>query len=249
MNSSFYAAAVSASQQQERLNVHGNNIANVNTFGYKAEKPAFTQLMYRMVDGIDDSLLPTGVGSRLDSAETNFRQEGLRETRMPYDYAIYGNGFFALMDPDTGDYSYTRDGSFAPALFRTAAQGGGNQVESRWYLSDGLGRYVMGQDGRPIEIQNPGQTPEIGESLDVGVFDFINYNGMQHLGDGRFVPVEKNGQVQRSNAQVIQGYIEASNTDLADELAKVIETQRAFSYMLRMVTTSDEIETTVNSLR
>jgi len=69
------------------------------------------------------------------------------------------------------------------------------------------------------------------------------------VGDNRFQPVDKNGQVMLGEGKVIQGVLEASGTDLAYELAKVIESQRSFSYMLRMVTTSDEIETTVNNLR
>ncbi len=238
MNCSFYTAAVGAANQQERLDVHGNNIANINTFGFKAGKPSFTQLMYGMVDGIDGEELPRGTGSRMDAADTDFRPTNLHETGLAYDYAIEGWGFFALLDPSTGNYTYTRDGSFTVSQF-----------QGEWYLTDGVGRLVMGQDGRPIEIENPDVTQPVGKPLNVGIFDFINYNGMKYQGDNRFNPVDKNGQVRRGTGKLIQGYLEDSNADLANEFAKVIETQRSFTYMLKMVATSDEIETTVNSLR
>ncbi|MPM75646.1 Flagellar hook protein FlgE [bioreactor metagenome] len=83
----------------------------------------------------------------------------------------------------------------------------------------------------------------------VGVFDFVNTDGMLRMGDNRYIPVEKNGQVRFGTGTVRQGVLEASNADLAEQMTKVIEAQRSFSYNLRMVTVSDEIETTVNNLR
>ncbi len=72
---------------------------------------------------------------------------------------------------------------------------------------------------------------------------------MLSVGDNRFVPVEKNGQVQLGTGKLVQKHIQASNTDLATELVGVIEAQRSFTYALKMVQTSDEITTTVNNLR
>ena len=243
MNISFYTAAVGAQMQQERLDVHGNNVANVNTYGFRARIPAFSSLMTYNVRGINEDVV-TGVGSKLEDAETDFRGTALKGTDRPLDFAINGDGFFALVDPGTGDISYTRDGSFTMSDFID------EDGETRWYLSDGLGRFVLGMDGRRIELTGEEDTGGIGEfDLDVGVFDFINHNGMLHIGDNRMIPVEKNGQVMLGSGVAVPGYLEMSNTDLAYEIAKVIESQRSFQYMLRMVTTSDEIETTVNNLR
>ncbi len=243
MNVSFYTAAVGAAEQQDRLDVHGNNIANVNTFGFRAGKPTFTQLMYSEVQGIEGDL-PCGTGSRLDAADTDFRGSGLHETGLEYDYAIQGHGFFCLLDPATGEYSYTRDGSFTAAHF-------GNV----WYLSDGNGRQVLDQspdgnpiNGRPIEV-NVSQVNAPGNPLNVGIYDFINYNGMRYLGDNRFLNIDKNGQPVQGMGTLVQGYVEKSNADFANEITKVIETQRSFTYMIKMIITSDEIETTVNQLR
>lgn len=243
MNLSFYTAAVGVEQQQVRLDVHANNISNVNTNGYRAKVPVFTALMTDVIDGIDGEELRRGVGSRMDAATTNFATEALSETGRALDYAIEGNGFFALWDPTTGEYTYTRDGSFTKSQFMMGTTDANGDLESHWYLSDGLGRFVVGQDGRLIEVTN-----DI-DKLPVGIFDFINYDGMDNSSENTFTPVEKNGQVLLGSGKLLQGYIEVSNTDLATEFVKVIETQRAFTYMTKMIQTSDEIETTVNSLR
>ena len=102
MLQAFYTATVGAQQQMERMGVQGNNMANANTFGFRAEKPAFEALMYRMVDGIDGQQLPKGSGTRMVSTITDFRSAALEETGRKQDYAIVGDGFFALYDPDTG---------------------------------------------------------------------------------------------------------------------------------------------------
>ena len=124
MLQAFYTATVGAQQQMERMGVQGNNMANANTFGFRAEKPAFEALMYRMVDGIDGQQLPKGSGTRMVSTITDFRSAALEETGRKQDYAIVGDGFFALYDPDTGEISYTRDGSFALSSFQQTKEDG-----------------------------------------------------------------------------------------------------------------------------
>ncbi len=249
MNQSFYTASVGAWQQQERLNVHGNNIANVNNYGFKAKKPYFAQLMYDNILGAQADELPRGTGMIMIGADTDFSSNGFADTGLDLDYAIEGHGFFALWDPASGEYSYTRDGSFTKSQFfvQGAAdpETGEATQEERWYLSDGDGHFVMGRDGRLIEVTEENAKTE----LPIGIFDFVNTNGMLNVGRNRFVPVDKNGQLQMGQGKLIQGYLERSNTDLANEMVKVIESQRSFTYALKMIQTSDEIETTVNGLR
>lgn len=242
MNLSFYTAAVGAWQQQERLNVHGNNIANVNNYGFKAKRPVFSDLMYDFfVENGEGDQLARGSGAYMVSADTDFSSRGLAETGRAMDYAIDGDGFFALWDPATGDYSYTRDGSFTMSEYMVRNEEGG--FDTKWYLSDGFGKFVMGVNGRLVEVTD--QEAE----LPVGIFDFVNTNGMLNLGDNRFSPIEKNGQLRLGEGKLVQKYLENSNVDLANELSKVIESQRSFTYALKMIQTSDEIETTVNGLR
>lgn len=241
MNMSFYTAALGAKQQQQRMNVQANNIANVNTFGYKAKKPSFSALMYSTVGGIDGAELPKGTGTRMIMAGTDFREGATRDTGRSLDYAILGRGFFALVDPTTQEISYTRDGSFTMSQFQRPNMDG--EMETVYMLGDGDGRFVLSDEGRTIEISDP-DAPQ-----PVGVFDFVNTDGMLHAGANRFVPVGKNGQVRYGEGTARQGVLEASNTDLADELTKVIEAQRSYGYALKMVQTSDEVESTINGLR
>ena len=262
MNISFYTATTGAIQQQDRLDVHANNIANVNNYGFRAKQPSFSQLMTGPVTGIEGDLM-RGVGSRMEDAATDFRQAGLTGTERKLDYAIEGEGFFGLLDPRTGEVSYTRDGSFTLSelkeqgeVERTELNENGETVTvteqgevSHWYLSDGMGRFVLGTDGQRIEVADGLEESTDIPELPVGVFDFINRDGMLSLGDNRMIPVEKNGNVGLGSGKAVQGYLELSNADLVNELSKVIESQRSFQYMLRMITTSDEIETTVNGLR
>lgn len=241
MNLSFFTAAVGAQQQQQRLNVQANNIANVNTYGYKAEKPSFSSLMYNNVDGINQEKLPRGSGAKMVMADTDFSGGAIADTGRSQDYAIQGEGFFALYDPSTGQVSYTRDGSFTISEFQRP-DGSGN-LKTVSMLSDGDGRFVLSSQGRLLEVTDPeAEQP-------VGVFDFTNTDGMQRLGDNRFVPVTKNGQVRFGTGTARRGALEVSNADLAEQLTKVIEAQRSFSYALKMVETSDELESTANNLR
>lgn len=242
MNIGFYSAATSAYYHQQRLNVISNNTANINTVGYKAQTPTFSELMSNTFAGVDGAQLTRGSGSRLEKADINFEQGVLMETRGTFDYAIEGEGFFALRDIQTGEISYTRAGDFQMA-----------QYGGQYYLTDYTGQhYVLSQAGQPIMAvrdQATGVVDLNAEIVQPGVFDFTQKNGMQSVEDNRFVPVEKNGVQQAGTGIVRKGWLEGSNTDVVEEISKVIEAQRAFSYALAMVRTQDEIETTINGLR
>ena len=253
MIQAFYSAAVGAQQQMRSMDVHANNISNVNTYGFKAQMPAFQTLMYGMLDGTNGNQLPRGSGSALALTGSDFSSGPLEQTGRDLDYAIVGDGFFALHDPVSGEISFTRDGSFTLAPFQVqqtddsaqAAADNGTQeptVETRYYLSDGEGRQVLGTDGYPIEVTDPSA------DLPVGVFSIQYQDGLERAGGERFLMNDKNGSVWMSTAKLQRGCLESSNADLATELTGVIEAQRSYSYALKMVTTADEVETTVNDL-
>ncbi|MCI8656659.1 MAG: flagellar hook basal-body protein [Oscillospiraceae bacterium] len=257
MNMSFYNAAVGAYQQQLRMNVQAQNIANVNTQGYRAERAAFGELMNRNVDGIDNSRLPKGTGARMIHAPIDFSSRGFTDTGRNFDFAINGDGFFALFDPDTQEISFTRDGSFTMTQFwippaedaAPEVDENGEEIEpqptSVWRLSDNQGRCVLDPEGNFIVVDPDNQKAP----LELGVFDYAIHYGMQHADSSRLLATDLNGQLYLGTGEVKQGLLEMSNTDLTQEFIKVIESQRAFSYALKMVITSDEIESTFNSLR
>lgn len=246
MNQSFFIGAVGAHQQLKRLTVHSNNISNVNTYGFKAEKSRFTALMYDNVRAIDNEMLPSGVGSALWATDTDYAPGAVAQTDRDQDYMIAGDGFFALVDLETSEVSLTRNGAFVISELQRASgevdEAGQPIMETVYYLSDNQGRFVLSRTGSMIEVDD--RTAE----QPVGVFDYVNYNGMEHVGDTRFLAVEKNGGIRMGESKVMRGMLEQSNADLAEELTKVIETQRAYGMALKMVLTSDEIETTINGL-
>ncbi len=249
MNGSFFTAAVGAHQQLKRLTIHGNNTANVNTYGFKAEKGRFAALMYGDIRGLENETHPYGVGACLWTSDTDFKPGPLEDTGRAQDYAIEGDGFFAVADLATGEVSLTRNGAFAMgSLQRTGEEtdeNGDPIVETVWYLSDAEGRFVLSETGGMIEMDpDDAYAPQ-----PVGVFDYGNYNGMEHLDGTRFLAVDKNGGLRLGAGKLVQGALEGSNVDFAEEITKVIESQRAYQMALRMLRTSDEIETTINGLR
>ena len=231
----FYSAVTGAQQQMLRMDVQANNISNVNTNGYKAQVPAFQALMYGMLDGIEGEQLPRGSGAYLSATGTNQAVGSYRQTNRTLDYAIVGEGYFALYEPSTGEVAYTRDGAFTMAAFQT-------QNGPVYYLSDGEGRQVLDAAGQPIPVTDPNV------KLPVGVFTIQYQDGLLRTDSSRFAAGAKNGTVTAVNSQVEQGLLEESNVDLATELTQVIEAQRSYSYVLKMVQTADEVESTVIGL-
>jgi len=257
MNMSFYTGAVGAYMQNQRMNVQANNIANVNNYGFKAERATFHHLMYGNVRGIDEEELPKGSGTKMVKASIDFEHSFPAETGRTFDFYIEGDGFFALYDLEDGEVSFTRDGAFVMARFEVPPAEDaepeidpdtGEEIEPQpteeWRLSDNEGRCVLDSEGNFIVIDPEDYKAE----LDVGVFDYRIYDGMLHADSCRFIPIEKNGDLYLGTGKVLRGYLEASNVDLTQEFIKVIESQRAYSYALKVVQTTDEIEQTINGL-
>ncbi len=115
MNQSFYIGAIGAQQQQKSLNVTSNNIANVNSYGFKGELSRFTNLVYHDVRTAGGADAKSGSGTCVWGTDTNFRAGTPAHTGRKQDYMIEGSGFFALVDPATNEVSFTRNGAFSMA--------------------------------------------------------------------------------------------------------------------------------------
>ncbi len=237
MNYSFFSGAVGAWQMQNRMDVIANNISNVNTQGFKAKNGVFTELVYKNLNAAEgtDTRLIYGAAAKMNKTDTDFSQGVPIETGEPLDYLIMGEGFFAVYNPETEDISYTRDGSFKLS----------RQLNGQFYLTNSLGEWVLDERQNPITA-DMASNPE-----SIGIYVFEQKNGMENIGDNKFTITEKNGApvVFNGLGRLTQGYIEESNVDLAKEITRVIETQRAYQLSLRMVQTTDEIENTINNLR
>lgn len=247
MNQSFYTGAVGASMQMKRMNIIGDNVANLNTFGFKANRTDFSALMYQDHRGIEDDL-PMGVGTRILMTSTNHAQGSVEDFGRTLDYMIEGDGFFALVDLATGQVTYTRNGAFVKSGREMPTgetdENGQPITELTYFLGDDEGRFVLSDVGGLIEVGD-----DTNQKLPVGVFDYINYDGMTQIDATRYLPVDKNGNLVYGTGKLVQGVVEGSNADLAEEYTKLIESQRAYGLALKMVLTSDEIESTINNLR
>ena len=247
MNQSFYIGAIGASMQLKRMNIIGDNVANLNTMGFKANRSDFTALIYQDHRGVEDNL-PMGVGTRLLMTSRNQAQGPVEDFGRTLDYMIEGDGFFALVDLTSGQVTYTRNGAFIKSGREMPTgevdENGQPIFELRYYLGDDEGRFVLSDVGGLIEVGD-----DTTQKLPVGIFDYLNYDGMTGVDDTRYLPVDKNGGLMYGTGKLVQGVVEGSNADLAEEYTKLIESQRAYGLALKMVQTSDEIETTINGLR
>ena len=236
MDTAFYTAARGARTMQEKMNVVSNNIANINTTAYKTKNSVFRDLMYYNIRGTENQVtdLKAGTGVKQISTNTDFTPANIIPTGMPMDFAIKGEeGFFRLIDPATGEYTYTRAGNFHMS----------NRNGTMYLVSDS-DKFVVGRDGNPIIVEDIKNVPI------PAVYTFENTNGMLSIGASEYAPVPKNGAPELNlNAHVQKGYLEQGNADLAEEMVKTIEASRAYSFALKMVMTADQVEQTINSLR
>ena len=172
MDTSFYTAVRGAMTQQAHMDILSNNIANVNTNGYKTKTGSFLDLMYfNMQDRREtDTRIKSGTGALVQRTDTDFTGGTFINTGDRFDYAIQGRGFFMIQDPADNSITYTRNGNFALS-----------QRQDGFYLVDAQGRLVLDAGRNPIRYIN-------GELVSTpGIFDFVHTNGMASVGNNSFV--------------------------------------------------------------
>lgn len=251
MYQSFYTGALGAGTCMAKMSVLANNLANINNNGFKPKTTAFTDLLQFNLNDSENATteLQAGNGVRMQRTYTNFDTSTFRTTNSDLDYAIHQpNQFFMVQNPATGEITYTRTGHF----YRSEREDG-------FYLATDAGKLVLDQNGRPIRLRDPREMEENGENQDVNLLEdeeqkvslytFTHPSRLLSVGDNEFAPPEGMAPILVEDPQMTQGAVESSGTDLAEEMSRIIECQRAYSYALRMVTTSDEIEATINGLR
>lgn len=247
--------------QQMQIDTISNNIANVNTIGYKKNRAEFADLMYQVMEyaGTATSgttMSPTGIevglGVRPTSINKLFLQGNFKETGNPLDLAISGKGFFQIQMPD-GTTAYTRNGSFK-------LDGNGNIVTSDGYLlqpnivipQDAV-QISIGPDGI-VSVLQAGQTQmtQIGQ---LELADFVNPAGLHSLGDNLYQATTASGDPIAGTpglngfGQTRQNFVEMSNVQLVEEMTDLITGQRAYEANSKVITTSDEMLQTVNGLK
>ena len=241
MNISFHTGKTAMIAQAQALNVYGNNIANINTYGYQTIRPSFADCLYSVQRATEEDW-QTGHGTYIQKTDVMFEESSFYYTDRPLDFALPNEVFFAVEDR-YGDINYTRDGAFA----MTQAETG------EWYLVSGSGEYVMDYDNNRIVVpfNEDGTAPDYDALREmVGVFRFDNVYGIDAAATNRYAATARSGAaVADPTYEKLQGVLITSNVSLADQMVKLIETQRAYQISSRVVTTSDEFTRIANNLR
>jgi flagellar basal-body rod protein FlgG len=253
MNPALWAAKTGLDAQQTRMTVTSNNLANVNTTGYKKGRAVFEDLLYQNVRQVgastsQDTQLPSGLhlgtGVRVVATEKLYTQGNLTQTGNSLDVAVNGRGFFQILTPD-GTMAYTRDGSFQVSAQGELVTSSGFAVQPGISIPDGAQSVTIGADG-VVSVQLPGQSSptQVGS---LQLVDFINPAGLQPRGENMLLESAASGPAQSGTPGlnglgfVVQGSVENSNVNVVEELVNMIETQRAYEMNSKAIATTDQM--------
>lgn len=224
---------------QKAMDVTANNIANVQTNGYKPLRASFSDLFYTTQNPANRDT-ETGHGVKIDKTDMLFDAGQVRATEQPLDVAIPSEGMFALQRAD-GTIAYSKDGAFQLM-----------NEDDTFVLINSVGSKVLDNDGQPI-VGYPDEKGIVDPNLLfdlVGVYEFPNPYGLQPDGGNEYLATPASGEATANpDADKKQGWLEVSSTDLADQMTKVISYQRSFSFNAKMIQTADEMENAANNFR
>ncbi len=241
----LYTAASGMTAQQTRLDTIANNIANVGTTGFKKSRDAFQDLFYQQLAGGSaadrGSRLELGAGTRIAGIERDQGQGALVATNNPLHVAIQGDAFFTVETP-SGDRMYTRDGSFSKDADGYLVTAGGLQVGGDIRIPDDAGALTVDYDGTVHAQIGSGTDDLVLGQLEIA--RFVNAAGMEARGDNLFLPTLQSGDPidvdAGTDVQIVQGYLEGSNVDVATELIDMIQAQRIYELNSKVIQAADE---------
>ncbi|MCC7329919.1 MAG: flagellar basal-body rod protein FlgG [Gammaproteobacteria bacterium] len=250
---SLWVAKTGLDAQQTRMTVVSNNLANVNTNGFKKGRAIFEDLLYQNVSQAggatsQNTQKPTGLtlgtGVRVVATEKTFNQGATVNTGNPLDVMISGRGFFQVLMPD-GTQAYTRDGSFKIDSEGRLVTASGYQVQPSITVPNGVTSVTISPDGL-IQAKVTGQVDPVTLGT-LQVADFINPAGLQPRGQNLLVETVASGTPQVGNPNIegrgdlVQGSLEGSNVNVVEELVGMIETQRAYEMNSKAIAVSDQM--------
>ncbi len=253
MDPALWVAKTGLDAQQKSMQVTSNNLANVNTNGFKKDRANFEDLFYQTVRqpgsrASQDNLLPSGLmlgtGSRVMGTEKIHSQGNVQQTERNLDVAIEGKGFFQVLRPD-GQVGYTRDGGFQLNENGEIVTSSGYLLEPAIQVPEEAETISIGNDGT-VSAKIPGdeEPEEIGQ---IELADFINPSGLEPVGENMFLETASSGAPEvgapgeGALGNVMQGALETSNVNIAEELVNMIENQRGFETNTRAISTTDEM--------
>lgn len=246
-------AATGMAAQQTNVDVIANNLANVNTTGFRRSRAEFEDLIYqtyRTPGGTvgDNQQLPTGIqlgeGVRNVSTTQIHMQGSLLQTGNSLDVAIQGSGFFQITRPG-GQLGYTRNGDFKTDAEGRMVTADGFQVEPPIVVPQNATSVTISSTGQvSITTADQTTTQEIGQ---LQLANFVNPAGLAAIGNTMFVPTDASGQPivampgQEGVGTLQQGFLEGSNVEVVNEMIDLISSQRAYEVNQKVITTADEM--------
>ena len=253
MNKAMWIAMTGLEAQQTRMSVISNNLANVNTMGFKRDSAVFEDLLYQTVrqpgaQSSQDTQLPsglmTGTGVRTVATEKLHTQGNIVQTNNSMDVALQGRGFLQVQMPD-GSLSYTRDGAFQIDSTGQLVTAMGYLIDPAITIPEDAQSVTIGTDGTvSVAIQGQAQPSQIGT---LQLADFVNPSGLQPIGNNLFIETASSGSPTTGNpglnglGTVVQGALETSNVNVVEELVNMIEAQRAYEMNSKAISTSDKM--------
>ena len=255
-------AATGMAAQQMNVEVISNNIANMNTIGYKKQRAEFEDLLYQDIQrpGAQSSdsgtIVPTGIqvgaGVTAGSIYRITTQGSPTQTGNQYDLAINGKGFFQVLLP-SGEISYTRAGNFSPNANGQLVTTDGYLVQPQISIPQGTTAVSISPSGQ-VQATIPGQTtPTVVGQLTLATF--LNEGGLEATGNNLFLQTAASGPPTLGNPNtngvgaLIQGSIESSNVDPVTEITALIVAQRAYEMNSKVVTSADQMLSTTNAMK
>jgi flagellar basal-body rod protein FlgG len=262
---SLYTAATGMQALETKLDVVANNLANINTTAFKKGRCNFEDLFYRQIKlpGAQDAqgnFTPTGVavglGTRVESIQTDFGQGAFQQTNAPLDMAIEGKGFFVVNDPTTGQDIYTRAGNFsvnAQGQIVVGSAQTGRVLQPAINLPTDAVNVVISPEG--IVSYSQVGNPQFTQAGQIQLALFLNPEGLIKQGENLYVESQASGAATQTNpgtqgaGVVRQGMLEASNVEPVRELIDLITTQRSFELNSQAIQAGDQILQLVSNLR
>jgi flagellar basal-body rod protein FlgG len=255
MEPALWAAKTGLDAQQTQMTVTANNLANVNTTGFKKSRAVFDDLLYQNLSQVgantsQNTQSPTGLnvgtGVRVVATEKNYVQGSINNTGNSLDLAIQGRGFFQVLQP-SGTIAYTRDGSLQLNAQGQLVTSAGYQIQPAVTIPPSAQSITIAADGT-ISVQLANQSaPQTVGTLQLA--DFINPAGLQDAGGNLALETASSGAAITGNAglngmgTLLQGSVESSNVDVVEELVNMIETQQAYEMNSRAVESTDQMLT------
>jgi flagellar basal-body rod protein FlgG len=264
MDPALRTAATGMQAQQTRTDVIANNLANVNTTGFKRSRAHFEDLLYQTLQGPatlgsrDTEQLPSiqvGLGTRLTSVQRIDSQGSLEQTSRPLDLAIEGEGYFQVQLPN-GNAAYTRDGSLQVSDQGVLVSNQGYAIQPPIRVPKEATSITVSETGVVTANGMSGASGASGaqELGRIELARFANPSGLESMGQNLFSETTASGDpikgmpTEDGNGRIAQGYLESSNVEIVTEMVDMITAQRAYEINSKAVKNSEDMAQTANSL-